>query len=209
MKAARFFAVLFGILGIVLMLGTAVVCFGALDAPVRAEVPQAAKECAAELVETLCEGNLMAVPEKLYGNPDLGLEQELSGETAAVWEIFCDGISCELTSDFYVHGSSFSVDAMIRVPEIASITDSVTEHAKAVLNARIAVAEKMDELYDENNDFRQDVIDEVMAEAVELAFAEAPEMLTYETTFGFVCDAEQWYVVPDAAFLRALSGGLA
>lgn len=203
------FAVLFGILGLVLMLGTAVVCFGALNEPARAEIPQAAKDCAAEMVALLEEGDLAAVSEKLYGSPELGVKQNLSGETAAVWEIFCKGITCELVSDVYVSGSSFAVDAVITVPEIASITDSVTEHAKTILDERIAVAEKMDELYDENNDFRQDVIDEVMTKAARLAFAEEPEMLTYETTFGFTCQQNQWYVVPDAGFMRALSGGLA
>lgn len=208
MKVARIVAVLFGILGMVLMLGTAAVCFSALDAPVRAQVPQEAKECAAEMVELLENGNLEAVSEKLYGHPDLGVGRELTGEAAAVWEIFREGIACELTSSCYVSGSSFSVDAVMTLPRIDSILDSVTEHAKAILNDRIAVAEKMDELYDENNEFRRDVIDAVMTEAVKLSLAEAPEMLTCETTFGLVCQDEQWYVVPDAAFLRALAGGL-
>jgi hypothetical protein len=160
------------------------------------------------MVALLEEGNLTAVSEKLYGNPDLGVRQNLTGEAAAVWEIFCEGISCELVSDFYVNGTSFCVNAVMTVPKIASITDSVTTHAKTLLDERIAVAEKMDELYDENNEFRKDVIDEVMAQAVERSFAEETEVLTYETTFGFVSRENQWYVVPDAAFLRALSGGL-
>lgn len=208
MKVARFFAVLLGILGLLLMLGTTVVCFGALDAPARVEVPQEAKDCAAEMVELLKAGDLAAVSGKLYGTPRLGVEQGLSGEAAAVWEIFCKGISCELTSDFYVNGSSFAVDAVITVPKIASITDSVTEHAKALLDDKIAAAEKMNELYDENNEFRADVIDEVMGKAAKLAFAEETEVLTYETTFGFARQEKQWFVVPDAAFMRALSGGL-
>lgn len=208
MKAARVFAVIFGIVGLVLMLGTAVVCFGALDAPVRAEVPEAVQECAEEVVQLLNEGDLNNVRMKLYGTPDLGTDGALTGEAAEVWEIFRNGISCELTSDVYVSGSSYAADAVIRVPEIASITDSVTEHAKTILDGRVAAAEKMAELYDENGEFRQDVIDAVMEEAVALAFAEAPEMLTFETTFGFAYQAKQWHVVPDGTFMRALSGGL-
>jgi hypothetical protein len=179
---ARFFAVVFGILGLVLMLGTAVVCFGSLNAPVRAQIPQAAKTCAEELVELLEDGDLAAVSEKLYGNPKLGVDQTLSGEAAAVWEIICEGISCELASEVYVSGSSFSVDAVMVVPDIADITDTVTDHAKAILDERIAVAEKMDELYDENNEFRQDVIDQVMTEAVKLSLAE--EVETETKNFG-------------------------
>lgn len=208
MKAARVFAVIFGIVGLVLMVGTAVVCFGALDAPVRGEVPEAVQECAAEVVQLLNEGDLNNVRLKLYGNPHLGTDETLTGDAAAVWEIFCKGISCELTSDVHISGSSYTADAVIRVPEIASITDSVTEHAKRILEERVAVAEKMAELYDESGEFRQDVIDAVMAEAVALAFAEEPEVLTFETTLGFAYQAKQWLVVPDSSFMRALSGGL-
>lgn len=208
MKAAKVFAVIFGVVGVLLMLGTAVLCFGALDAPVRAEVPQAVKDCGAEVAQLLCEGDLNNVRTKLYGNPNLGTDGTLTEEAAAVWEIFREGISCELTSDCYVSGSSYAVNAVITVPEIASITDSIADHGRTLLDERVAAAEKMAELYDENGEFRQVVIDEVMAEAVELAFAEEPELLSFETTFGFTYQANQWYVVPDGAFMRALSGGL-
>lgn len=208
MKTARVFAVIFAVLGIVLMLGTAVVCFGSLDAPVRAEIPEAVRERGAETAQLLCDGDLTAVSEILYGRPDLGTDRVLTGEAAAVWEIFRKGISCELTSDCYVSGSSYAVDAVITVPKIASITDSVTAHGKKLLDERVAAAEKMAELYDENGDFRQELIDEIMAQAVELSFAEETETLTFETTFGFVYQGKQWYVVPDGAFMRALSGGL-
>ena len=209
MKIARIFAVIFAVMGIVLMLGTAVICFASIDAPVRAEVPQEVKDCGGELVELLNTGELHNVQTKLYGRPHLGTDHALTGEAAAVWEIFRNGISCELTSDYYVSGSSFAVDAVITVPKIASITDSVTQHAKTILDGRVAAAEKMAELYDESGEFRQDVIDEVMAQAVELAFAEEPETLTFETTFGFTYQAKQWYVVPDGNLMRALQGGLA
>lgn len=208
MKIARIFAVIFAIVGLVLMLGTAVVCFGSMDAPVRAEIPETVKVCAREMAEILNAGELDAVSEKLYGNPDLGTEGDLSGEAAAVWGIFCGGISCELVSDCYVSGSSFAVDAVITVPKIESITDSVGSYARVFLDERIAAAEKMDELYDDNNEFRQDVIDEVVSRALGMALAEEPEMLTYETTFGFVYQGNQWYVVPDSNLIRALSGGL-
>lgn len=209
MKIARVFAVMFGILGLVLMLGTAGLCFASLDTPVQAEIPEAVKECAMEVAEALSDGDLSAASARMYGSPHLGADRGLTGEAAAVWELFRGGIRCELTSDYYVSGSSFAVDAVITVPDIASITDTVDDHARVLLDERVAAAEKMDELYDERGEFRQDVIDQVVARAVELALAEEPEMLRYETTLGFAYQAKQWYVVPDSTLMRALSGGLA
>lgn len=209
MKVARFFAVLFGICGMVLMLGTAAVCFSVLDAPAKAEVPAEVKECAEEVVQLLSEGDLNNFRMQLYGRPHLGTDGTLTEEAAAVWEIFREGIFCELTSDVYVSGSSYAADAVITVPKIESITDTITAHGKRLLDERIAAAEKMAELYDENGEFRQDLIDEIMAQAVELAFAEEPEMLSVETTFGFAYQGKQWRVVPDGNLMRALQGGLA
>lgn len=209
MKVARFFAVILGVLGVVLMIGTAAVCFLSIDAPVRAEVPLEVKDCCSELVALLEAGELHNVGNSLYGRPHLGTDGALTGEAAEVWEIFCNGISCELTSDYYVRGSSFAVDAVITVPDMKSIPDTVTDHAKKLLEERIAAAEKMAELYDESGEFRQDLIDGIMAEAVALSFGEEPEMLTFETTIGFVYEANRWYAVPDQTFFRALSGGLA
>ena len=208
MKAAKVFAVIFGILGILLMLGTAGLCFASLDAPVRAEIPAEAADCAEVFCETVSSGDLTLAAEMIYGKPDLGTGGALTEEAAAVWEIYRSGISCQLVSDVYVSGSGFAVDAVITVPEIASITDSVAAHGRVLLDGKVAAAEKMAELYDESGEFRQDLIDEIMDQAVALAFAEEPQTQSRETTFGLVYAGKQWYVVPDAAFLQALQGGL-
>lgn len=210
MKAARLFAVMLGIVGLALMLGTVGLCLTSLDAPVKLqEVPREAVACAEELRQALDEGNLTAVEEKLYGQPSLGVEEALTEEAAAVWELFRTGISCELTSDLYVSGSALAVDAVVTVPEIASITDTLQDHALTLMNQRIASATEMSELYDEGNNFRVELIEEVMAQAVETAFKEPPEMLTYETTWLLVFREGQWWAVPDQALMKALSGGLA
>lgn len=210
MKAARFFAVILGIAGLILMLGTTGLCLTSLDASVKlTEVPQEAVQCAKELQQALAEGNLAAAGQKLYGQPDLGVDGGLTGEAAAVWEKFRTGISCEFISDYYVSGSDIAIDAVVTVPDIASITDSLQDHALTQMNERIAAATEMAELYDGENNFRVELIEEVMAQAVELSFAEAPEMLTYETTWTLVSRDGQWWVAPDQALLKALAGGLA
>lgn len=210
MKAARLFAVMLGIVGLALMLGTVGLCLTSLDAPVKLqEVPQEAVACAEELRQALDEGNLTAAEEKLCGQPSLGVEEALTEEAAAVWGLFRTGISCELTSDLYVSGSALAVDAVVTVPEIASITDTLQDHALTLMNQRIASATEMSELYDEGNNFRVELIEEVMAQAVETAFKEPPEMLTYETTWLLVFREGQWWAVPDQALMKALSGGLA
>lgn len=209
MKAARAFAVIFGVLGLILMLGTAGLCFVSLDAPVRVEVPEAAVQTAEDMLNAIADGDFTKASEYMYRRPDLGADRALTGEAAAVWEIFQSGISCELTSECYYSGTSLAIDAVITVPDIASITDSLNSHARELMNQRIAAATEMEELYDEENNFRQDLIDDVMAQAVECALAEEPETLTFEATLGIVYEGKQWWVVPDNGLMNALTGGLA
>lgn len=209
MKIARVVAVIFGIVGLVLMLGTTALCLLSLDAPVRVEVPQAAQQQAQTVMDAIAEGDFTAASENMYDRPDLGTDQALTGEAAAVWEIFQSGISYEFTSECYYSGTSLAIDAVLTVPDIASITDSVDDHARTLMNERIAAATEMEELYDAENNFRQDLVDDVMAQAVERALAEEPELLTFETTLGIVYEGKQWWVVPDQALLKALCGGVA
>lgn len=209
MKIARFFAVIFGILGILLMLGTTVLCLTSLDAPVKlSDLPEAAEQCPVQMMDALAAGDFTAASARMYGQPDLGADQGLTEEAAAVWGIFQSGISYEFTSDFYVSGSRIAIDAVLTVPDITSITDTLDDHARDLMNSRISAATEMAELYDGENNFRQDLIDEVMAAAVEKTLAEEPEMLTVETTVGIVYEQGQWWAIPDQALMTALAGGL-
>lgn len=210
MKAARLFAVIAGVVGAALMLFSGVLCFASLDAPAKlTQEPKEAIACAEELVNALESGDLTAAAEKMYGQPELGTRDALYGEAAAVWDIFCTGISCRITSECYVSGSHLAMDAEVTVPDITSITDTLQEHARTLMKERIASATEMAQLYDAENNFRMDLIEDVMAQAVEQAFRETPEMLTTEVTLELLPENGTWYVLPDAALLKALSGGLA
>lgn len=212
MKLGKILAPVFAVLGLILMITTTGVCLMSLDAQPRGEVPQEAADCAVAMLNAIAQGDFSAAAEKMYGTPDLGVSENLTAEAAAVWEIFRTGIRCSIpagTEQYTVSGSSFAVEAEVSVPQIASITDSLTAHARDLMNERIAAAEEMADIYDENNDFRQDVIEAVMAQAMDLALEEEPEYQTCKTTLGLVRENGRWWVVPDETLLKTLAGGLA
>lgn len=213
MKLGKILAPVFGILGLVLMIATVGLSFASLDAQPRGEVPQEAITCGAKTLLAISEGDFTAAAEQMYGQPDLGVAEELSEEAAAVWEIFRSGITCwpisNDPSDYYVSGSGFAVDVQITVPQISTITDSLTDHAGELMNRRIAAAEEMAEIYDDSGNFRQDVVADVLKEAMDLSLAEEPESMTVQATLGLVYRDGKWWAVPDENLLNALSGGLA
>lgn len=211
MKAARFFAVIFGIVGLVLMLGTMVLCFVSLGEPVQLkEVPQGAQICAQEMVAAINAGDFAAASAKMYGQPDLGgagTPADAAGQ--AVWNAFVSSISCEFTGKCYATDSGIAWKASVTALDIPSVTEKLSSRASALLTQRVNAATEMYELYDENNDFRADLVQQVLDEALTLAIAEDGKTVTREVTLNMTCRDGQWWVVPDAALLQALSGGLA
>lgn len=211
MKAARFFAVIFGLIGTVLMVGAIGLCLLSLDAPVRmAETPEAAAARSEELMEAIGQGDFAAAGNVLYGQPDLGVERLPDEESAMmVWTAFTGSFSCEFKGDCYATDSGIARDAAITALDIPSVTASLSRRAHALLTARVESATDMAELYDEENNFREDLVEEVLTQALVQALAEDAELVTRDVTLNLICRDGQWWVVPDEALLTALTGGMA
>ena len=211
MKIARFFAVIFAVLGVVLMLGTAVFCFTSLGANVKIlETPTGAVECADQLIRAIDAGDLESAAGLLYGQPELGTEGVPGDSVSALlWAAFREEMACEAAGKLRLEGSDFARSATVTVLDVQSLTLSVQTRAKALLEKKVAQATDMSELYDAQNNFRQDLIDQVMLEALNQAMAQDTGYLTYDVTFRLICQDGQWWALPDQKFLTALSGGLA
>jgi len=207
MKIARFFALIFGVLGVVLMLGTALVCFASTDATVKlVKTPTAALECSETLAAAIDSGDLAAAGAVLYGSPDLGAGGGPSDEVSAMlWDAYLEGISCQLTSKLYLKDAAFARDLSVSTLDIASVTASVQVRAKALLEAKVAAATDMDELYDSENNFREDLIAQVLRQATEQALEQEASYITREATVKLIFQDGTWWAVPDQALLTALS----
>lgn len=208
MKIARFFALIFAVLGVVLMLGTAVVSFASMDAPAKLiETPTGAVECSEALASAIDSGDLTAVGAVLYGSPDLGAEgSSTDALSAMLWEAYLDSISCQLTSKLYLKDSAFARDLTVTTLDVSTVTASVQGRAKTLLEAKVAAATDMDELYDSENNFREDLIEEVLRQAVKQALEQETSRITRKATVKLIFRDGKWWAVPDQALLTALSG---
>lgn len=211
MKIARVFSVVFGIIGAVLMLGTVVLCLISLDAPVRmAEVPEAAVACSEEMMEALAAGDFAAAAGFLYGQPDLGVDHaptDVIGEM--VWNAFTDSISYEFAGECYATDSGIFRDVTITALEIPSVTENLQTRAQALLTEKMEAAEDMTELYDEENNFREALIDQTLREAAEQAIREDARTVTRDVTLKLIHRDDRWWAVPDQALLQTIAGGVA
>jgi len=92
--------------------------------------------------------------------------------------------------------------------DIGSVTDVQGERSQALLEARVEQAKDPSELYDENNNFREDLVMDVLYEAAQQALTQDAQEKTWEITVNLVYENGQWWVQPEAALLEAISGGI-
>lgn len=211
MKIAKFFFAIFGAVGAVLMAGTVLLCLFSLDADVKVKkLPDAAVECSENLKTALESGDYAAAGKLMYGRPDLGVDRDPADPAGVlVWDAFTDSISVSFAGECYATNSGLSRDAVITTLDLSSVTNALTGRAHALLTARVEAAEEMTELYDDENNFREELVNEVLHEAVVQALTEDAKTVSYDVTLALIYRDGQWWVVPDQALLQAISGGTA
>lgn len=202
MKAKKFFAWLFGLLGAALMVGTAVLCLTSLDAaPKLVEIPQEARQCSEALMEALCGGDHAAAEALLAGNPDLGLDEKPDGEVETIiWDAFVDSLSYEFVGDCYATENGLARNVKVRGLHLVSVAAVLKDKA----------AQRLDEnALDESGSYPEAYRQQVLREAAEEAVKEEGVLVTYDVALQLVFRDGQWQVLPDKTLLAAISGGLA
>ena len=208
MKVARFFSAIFAVFGSLLLVGSIGLCLLSLNAPVRVlEMPQGAVDCSDAFAQALNEGDLSGAARMIYGQPDLGAEgTSADGQTAQVWEAFLESISFEYTGKCYAVENGFARDASITVLDPASVTQKLPERTQALVNQRISSAGTLEELYDEDGRFREELVTQILNEALQQSLTQDAHTVTLEVTVKLVDRDGGWWVVPEQALLQALTG---
>jgi len=208
MKIARFFSYVFAVFGFLLLLGSIALCLLSLNAPVRVlELPREAVRVSEAFAQALNEGDLTAAAQYVYGQPDLGAEgAPADQETAAVWDAFLSSISFEYTGKCHAADSGLSRTASVTVLDISSVTEKLPERAQSLVNQKIASAESITEVYDEEGHFREELVGEILQQALQQCLSQDAGMITREVTVKLINRDGKWWVVPDQALLQALSG---
>lgn len=208
MKTARFFAVIFACIGIFLLVGSMGFFLLNQDAAVRIlELPQEAVSCSEAFAQALNEGDLEAAARLIYGQPDLGVaDTPADPETALVWEAFRSGISFEFSGKCYAAQSGLARSGSITTPDVAGALESLPERTQTLMNQRIASATDLAEIYDEENHFREELVTQILGEALQQALSQDVRTVTREVTLKLVNRDGSWWIVPDQALLQAISG---
>lgn len=177
--------------------------------PVLLEAPEAARETVISMLDQVSGGDYEGAGTLMLGQPSLGADRDAGEEAGAVlWSAFTDSISYELTGSCYATDSGVAQDVRITALVLDSVTQSLRQRTKDLLQQRLEEAEDVSEIYDEENNFREDVVMDALLEAMEAAIREDATYETVQVRVNLICVDGRWWVVPDAELLSAISGGV-
>lgn len=210
MRKTNFLSGLFAVLGFCAIAAGILLAIGNRDArPVLLTDPDAARGRIVQTLDALCQGDYAAAGANMYGTPDLGLDRDASDPVGGlIWDAFAQSFAYELEGDCYTTDTGLAQNVVIRGLNIESVTANLGERSQALLEERVKEAEDPSELYDENNEFRAELVMEVLYEAARQALEEDAAEKTWELTVNLVYENGRWWVQPESALLEAVSGGI-
>ena len=184
MKISKFFAVIFGLLGAAIAAGTVFLCLQSLNQePVLLKTPIAATTQVESLLRAICKAAYAAASELIYGNPDLGANLESEDAiTSSFWDALISSIEYEMVGDCYATNSGVTQNVHLKYLDIEAATEALQIRARNLLEQRINEADHMEDIYDENNEFRQDFLDAIVVDAVRETVAQDAQYLEADLT---------------------------
>lgn len=211
MKVLKYIAsVLLAAVGLSVAAAAVYLCTQFVDAkPMLLTPADVAQSKVVALMDAVSEGDYVKAGQTIYGNPSLGVDREAADEVGVmIWEAFQDSISYELLGDCYTTEQGLAQNVSISCMDVTSVTVNLKERSQTLLEQRVADAADVSEVYDENNEYREDVVMAVLRAAVADALKEDARELTVELTVNLCYQDGSWWVVADEALLDAISGGI-
>ena len=211
MKALKVIAsILLTVVGLSAAAAAVYLCTRFVDAkPMLLTPPDVARSKVVMLMDAVSEGDYEEASQAIYGTPSLGVDREAADEVGVlIWEAFQGSISYELLGECYTTEQGLAQDVSISCMDVTSVTVNLKERSQTMLEQRVTEAEDVSEIYDENNEYREDFVMEVLRDAVEDALEEDARNMTMELTVNLSYQDGKWWVVADEALLDAISGGI-
>ena len=178
------------------------------EKPILLEQPVEAVGQVTEMMEAVCQGDYDKASTYLLGNPSLGVAEEPENVIGALlWDAFLDSTEYELTGECYTTDAGLAQNVSFTYLDTDSVTANLRQRAQVLLNQRVEEAEDVSEVYDENNEYREEIVMEALQEALQAAILEDARTVTVTLTVNLKYQDGQWWVVADNALLDAFAGG--
>ncbi len=177
--------------------------------PRLVERPENARRQVAAMLECVARGAYDDAGQLMLGSPVLGA-QRLPEEEASqlLWQGFTDSFSYALVGELYPAEDGLRQDVRITALDFDSVTQPLYDYTRQILQQRLDEAQDVGQIYDEENNFREDVVMQAYREAMAMALARNGKTETVSLTVALTYQHGRWQIVPDGQLLDAISGGI-
>ena len=177
--------------------------------PVLLTPPDEPRGKVVAMMDAVCANDYKTATGFIYGTPDLGISREAADPVGVmIWEAFESSVSYELVGECYPTEQGLAQNVVLTCLDITSITDSLRTRSQQLLEQRVAEAEDVSEIYNENNEYREDFVMAVLYDAAKDAVREDARTMTVELTVNLRYQDDNWWIIADEALLDAISGGV-
>ena len=177
--------------------------------PVLLSIDQGAQDRCLDFARCLREEDFDGLSKTLLGTPQI---TQYSGEEALskrIWQAYVSSMDCTLEGELYGTDQGLAQNITLEALDLEDLGARLEEKVPLLLEARMEEARDIAELYDSRNGYRQEVIDQVLLQALDEVLSQKPQ--TRETTLTLrLCRSRgQWLIQPEGDLIRFLSGNIA
>lgn len=139
--------------------------------------------------------------------PDLDADRKPADPVGElVWKAYVDSLDYALVGEVYATDTGLAQNVKFISLELPAVTQKLAQRAQILLQQGVEQADSISEIYDEKNAYKESFVARVMEEATRQALEEDVRYTYQILTLQLVCSEGQWWVLPDRALLRAISG---
>ena len=207
-KTQRIFAALCGAAALVLGgFGIRLGLTAPGKSPVLLSTDQGAQDRCRDFAQCLRQGDFDGLSQTLLGTPQI---TQYDGEEALskrIWQAYVSSMDCALEGGLYGTDQGLAQNITLEALDLEDLGKQLEKKVPLLLEARMEQARDIQELYDGQNGYRQEVIDQVLLQALDEVLSQNPQ--TRETTLTLRLCRGQWLIQPEGDLIRFLSGNIA
>jgi len=161
------------------------------------------------MLGAVSRGDYAAVSAMILGTPELGVGRTVEDPLGEMlWDAYQESLEFTAVSGCYTTQSGLAYDYKVRYLDWDSVMEPLRDCSITLFEKRVAEAEDMSQVYDENNAYRESFVMNVLLDAAEAGLQEDAVYVEATFTMNLVYQDGQWWIVADDALLSAVSGGL-
>lgn len=166
-------------------------------------------DAADQVMSCAASGDYSTLEPLLYGAPTLGDAPEADNSAQGlIWKAYLDSIQYSFPETPYAVDSKIALDVCVTCLDISAITDSLHDIAPKLMADKAAQITEVAVVYDEDNNYQEAFLAEVMAESAAQALESSSITMEQTMTLQFVRSNGTWQLLPSDEFLQFLSGFL-